>query len=82
VYKELTKIKQRLVQEEHENLQRLLRGEPAELYSANRQQANRFYTKIGPNREYPLSIRKDLLKIERQDAKIATTEQETSLNEP
>ncbi len=39
-------------------------------YSANRQQAKRFYRKIKPGKEYPLSIRKDLLKVERRDTKI------------
>ncbi|MGQ9507737.1 MAG: RNA-guided endonuclease InsQ/TnpB family protein [Candidatus Bathycorpusculaceae bacterium] len=67
----LTKIKQRLLEEEYENLQRLLHGEEAELYSANKQQAKRFYRRIKPDKEYPLSIRKDLLKIERRDTKIA-----------
>jgi putative transposase len=67
----LTKVKQRLLEEEYENLQRFLRGESAELYSANRQQAKRFYRKIKPYKEYPLSIRKDLLKVERRNTKIA-----------
>ena len=67
----LTKIKRRLLEEEYQNLQRFLNGEPIELYSANKQQAKRFYKKIKPGKEYPLSIRKDLLKIERRDAKIA-----------
>lgn len=67
----LTKIKQRLLEEEYENLQRFLRGEEAKLYSANEQQAKRFYKEIKPNKEYPLSIRKDLLKIEKRDTKIA-----------
>jgi len=61
----LTKIKRQLLEEEYENLQRFLHGEDVELYSANKQQAKRFYKKIKPDREYPLSIRKDLLKIER-----------------
>jgi len=66
----LTKIKQRFLEEEYENLQHFLHGEKAELYSANKQQAERFYKKIKPNKEYPLSIRKDLLKIERRNTKI------------
>ncbi|KPV62953.1 MAG: hypothetical protein AOA65_1537 [Candidatus Bathyarchaeota archaeon BA1] len=67
----LTKVKQRLLEEECGNLQHFLHGENAELYSANKQQAKRFYKKIKPSREYPLSIRKDLIKIERQTTKIA-----------
>lgn len=42
-----------------------------ELYSANKQQAKRFYKEVKPGREYPLSIRKDLLRIERRNTKIA-----------
>ena len=38
----LTKIKRQLLEEEYENLQRFLRGENVELYSANKQQAKRF----------------------------------------
>jgi len=67
----LTKIKRRVLEEEYHNLQRFLRGEGAELYSANKQQALRFYKKIKQNKEYPLSIRKDLLKVEKQNTKIA-----------
>lgn len=68
----LTKIKQRLLREEYDNLQRFLRGEPVKLYSANKQQAKRFYKKIKPDKEYPISVRKDLLKVERRrDTKIA-----------
>ncbi|MGC9346398.1 MAG: RNA-guided endonuclease InsQ/TnpB family protein, partial [Candidatus Bathyarchaeales archaeon] len=67
----LTKVKQLLLENEYEALQRFLRGEKAELYSANRQQAKRFYRKVKPNKEYPLSIRKDLLKVERRNTKIA-----------
>ena len=68
----LTKIKRRLLEEEYEALQLFLHGsENVALYSANKQQAKRFYKKIKPDKEYPLSIRKDLLKIEKQNTKIA-----------
>ncbi|MEX2739245.1 MAG: hypothetical protein Q6356_009280, partial [Candidatus Wukongarchaeota archaeon] len=68
----LTKIKQRLLKEEYYNLQRFLHGESVKLYSANKQQAKRFYKKIKPDKEYPISVRKDLLKVERRrDTKIA-----------
>ncbi len=56
----LTKIKQRLLKEEYYNLQRFLHGESVKLYSANKQQAKRFYKKIKPDKEYPISVRKDL----------------------
>jgi putative transposase len=67
----LTKVKQRLLEKEYKNLQRFLHGEKAEIYSANKQQAKRFYKEIKPYKEYPISIRKDLLKVERQNTKIA-----------
>lgn len=67
----LTNVKRRLLEEEYGNLQRLLQGEDVELYSANKQQAKRFYKKIKPDKEYPISIRKDLIKVERQSTKIA-----------
>ncbi|MEX2719905.1 MAG: hypothetical protein Q6362_000610 [Candidatus Wukongarchaeota archaeon] len=67
----LTKVKQQLLEEEYNNLQRFLHGETVELYSTNKQQAKRFYKKIKPNKEYPISISKDLLKVELRDTKIA-----------
>ncbi|MFB0544314.1 MAG: hypothetical protein ACETVN_01255, partial [Asgard group archaeon] len=66
----LTKVKQLLLEEEYANLQRFLRGETVELYSANKQQAKRFYKKIKSNKEYPISIRKNLLKVEKRNTKI------------
>ena len=66
----LTKVKQQLLEEEYQNLQRFLHGETVELYSANKQQAKRFYRHIKPNKEYSLSVRKDLLKIEKRSTKI------------
>jgi len=55
----LTKIKEKLLLEEYENLQKFLHGEEnVKLYSANKQQAKRYYKKIKPNKEYPLSIKK------------------------
>jgi len=69
---ELTKIKEQLLTEEYENLQRFLGGDNnIKMYSANKQQAKRFYKKIKPDKEYPLSIRKDVIKIEKRDTKIA-----------
>ncbi|MEX2722113.1 MAG: hypothetical protein Q6362_011985 [Candidatus Wukongarchaeota archaeon] len=66
----LTKVKQQLLEEEYDNLQRFLKGEPVKLYSANKQQAKRFYKMIKPNKEYPISVRKDLLKVEQRGTKI------------
>jgi len=68
----LTRIKERLLTEEYENLQKFLRGEKnVRLYSANKQQALRYYKKIKVDREYPLSIRNDLIRVEKRDTKIA-----------
>jgi putative transposase len=67
----LTRIKRQMLDHEYEGLQRFLRGDSSvELYSANKQQAQRFYTRVKPDREYPLSIRKDLIRVERRDTKI------------
>ena len=41
------------------------------LYSANKQQANRFYKVIKKGKKYPLSIRNDLIKIEHKPSTIA-----------
>ncbi len=68
----LTRIKRGILDHEYDGLQRFLQGDSsAELYSANKQQAKRFYKRVKPGREYPLSIRKDLIRVERRDTKIA-----------
>jgi putative transposase len=68
----LTNIKRQILDHEYEGLQRFLQGNSSvELYSANKQQAQRFYRRVKPEREYPLSIRKDLIRVERRDTKIA-----------
>ena len=70
---ELTNIKKELLENEYNNLQTFLQGKDAKLYSANKQQAIRFYHKaIGKaEREYPISVRKDLIEVEKQNTKIA-----------
>ncbi|MDI6820451.1 MAG: hypothetical protein QMC89_06080, partial [Candidatus Hodarchaeaceae archaeon] len=68
----LTNVKRQILDHEYEGLQRLLRGDPnVELHSANRRQAERFYRCVRPEREHPLSIRKDLIRIERRGTKLA-----------
>jgi putative transposase len=60
----LTKRKQQFLNTEYDNLQHFLQTkEDLGLYSANKQQAKRFYKTVKPFQEYPLSIRNDLLKI-------------------
>jgi len=67
----LTKIKEKLLTEEYENLQKFLHGDKnVKLYSVNKQQALRYYKKIKPNKEYPLSIRKDVIRVEKRNTKI------------
>lgn len=58
----LTKRKQALLDKEYFNLQKFLKGENVPLYSANRQQALRYYKKI-KRKEYPLSLRNDLINL-------------------
>jgi len=41
------------------------------IYSANKQQAERFYKSIEEGKEYPISIRKDLIQIEKRNTKLA-----------
>lgn len=55
------------LEQEYNNLQHYLqtnRKEDLGLYSANKQQADRFYKVIKKGKKYPISIRNDLLKIE------------------
>ncbi|MEW6603924.1 MAG: transposase [Thermoproteota archaeon] len=62
----LTSIKQSALSQEYDNLQHYLQTrEDRGLYSAIRQQADRFYKVVKKGKKYPLSIRNDLLKIEK-----------------
>jgi len=62
----LTKTKQQLLDSEYTNLQLFLKGEKdARLYSANKQQALRYYKIIKPDREYPISLRNDLIDLKK-----------------
>ena len=68
----LTNIKQEALAQEYNNLQHYLRTrEDKGLYSAIRQQADRFYKVIKRDKKYPLSIRNDLLKIEKNPNTLA-----------
>jgi putative transposase len=59
-----TKTKFNLLEEEYEKLNFFLKtGIDLGIYSANKQQALRFYKKIKQEKEYPLSIRNDLIRI-------------------
>jgi IS605 OrfB family transposase len=73
----LTKIKAERISREYQNFQLALRGEKVNLYSATRQQAKRYARKIKRNggkqiaQNHPLVIRRDLVKIEKQDTRIS-----------
>ena len=67
----LTDSKRNILNREYDNLQIFLKnGEDKGLYSANKQQALRFYKKI-KQKEYPISLRRDLIQIERKDTKLS-----------
>lgn len=52
--------------QEYDNLQHYLQTkQDLGLYSANKQQADRFYKVIKKGKKYPLSIRNDLIKVEK-----------------
>jgi putative transposase len=64
----LTRRKKELLDREYANLQRFLKDdETVPLYSANRQQALRYYRKVR-QKEYPLSLRNDLINLRKAKA--------------
>ncbi|MFQ5819161.1 MAG: RNA-guided endonuclease InsQ/TnpB family protein [Candidatus Heimdallarchaeota archaeon] len=68
----LTKIKREILNQEFDNLQHFLQtGNDLGVHSANKQQAKWFYKTIKSNKEYPVSIRKDLLRIVQRNTKLA-----------
>ena len=71
---ELRKGKEELLRQEYENFQRYLYGDKsALLYSATKQQADRFLRRvkgrIDKNKEYPLILRRDTVKLVKNDRK-------------
>ncbi|RZN60185.1 MAG: hypothetical protein EF811_06985 [Methanonatronarchaeia archaeon] len=69
---ELTNQKRKELETEYQNLQRHLQGEEdVEVYSANKQQAERFYDTIKEDNEYPISVRKDLIDVQECESDIA-----------
>ncbi|MGA9152113.1 MAG: transposase [Candidatus Nitrosopolaris sp.] len=68
----LTSTKQVTLQQEYDNLQHYLQTrEDRGLYSANKQQADRYYKIIKKTTKYPLSIRNDLIRLEHDPSSIA-----------
>ncbi|QLJ53099.1 MAG: hypothetical protein Sv326_0924 [Candidatus Fermentimicrarchaeum limneticum] len=70
----LTKSKEDRIRKEFINFQKALRGDEAELYSVNEQQAERFIgrlkKKFKRKKEYPLVIRNDSIKIKETNNKL------------
>lgn len=62
-----------LLDREYQAFQDALSGDGADLYSATKQQAERFLKKIKSpkHRHYPLILRRDVIRLERQDTDIA-----------
>ena len=68
---EATKAKQNILEDEYNNLQLYLQsGIDDGLYSANKQQADRYFKKIKKGKQYPISLRNDLIRIEKKDTKL------------
>jgi putative transposase len=64
----LTNTKLVALEQEYNNLQHYLQTkEDLGLYSANKQQADRFYKIVNKTSRYPISIRNDLIRIEHMD---------------
>ncbi|MEM3832707.1 MAG: transposase [Thermoprotei archaeon] len=64
----LTRRKKDLLDREYFNLQKFLRGDKTvPLYSANKQQALRYYQRV-KHKEYPLSLRNDLINLRKAKA--------------
>ncbi len=68
-----TNRKREILEREYHGFQNVIYGEGADLYSATKQQAERFLRKIKApkHRHYPLILRRDVIKLERQDTDIA-----------
>ncbi|KXA99324.1 hypothetical protein AKJ40_03425, partial [candidate division MSBL1 archaeon SCGC-AAA259M10] len=65
---DLTERKREALEREYKNLQKYLHeNEDVELYSANKQQADRYYEEIKAGKEYPISVRKDLIDLKIMD---------------
>jgi putative transposase len=68
----LTKKKRHAISAEYNKLQIYLQTlDDLGLHSANKQQAERSYRNVLCEREYPISIRNDLIRIERVDNKVS-----------
>ncbi|KXA93680.1 hypothetical protein AKJ66_01375, partial [candidate division MSBL1 archaeon SCGC-AAA259E22] len=65
---DLTESKRKALERGYKNLQKYLHeNEDVDLYSANKQQADRYYEEIKVGKEYPISVRKDLIDLKIMD---------------
>ena len=72
VIQDLTDTKLMALQQEYDKLQHYLQTKrDLGLYSANKQQADRFYKVVKTGKKYPLSIRNDLIRIKHNPNTIA-----------
>ncbi len=66
-----TKSKQDALNHEYNHLQAFLQeGEDKGIYSATKQQAKRYYKQIKKGKQYPISLRRDVIRVERRDTKL------------
>lgn len=66
-----TATKRNVLEEEFNNLQIYLQeGIDNGIYSANKQQAKRYFKRVKKEKRYPISIRNDLIKVEKRDTKL------------
>jgi putative transposase len=68
-----TNRKRDILEREYQGFQGVIHGEGGDLYSATKQQAERFLKKIKSpkHRHYPLILRRDIIRLERQDTKVS-----------
>jgi len=68
-----TSRKHELLEKEYQGFQNALYGDGADLYSATKQQAERFLRKVKmpKHRHYPLILRRDVIRLEKQETKVA-----------
>jgi putative transposase len=69
-----TNRKREILEKEYSSFQEALHGQEANLYSATKQQAERFQKKIKApkHKHYPVILRRDVIRLEQRDTKLST----------
>jgi putative transposase len=69
-----TNRKREILEREYSSFQEALYGQEADLYSATKQQAERFQEKIKApkHKHYPVILRRDVIRLEQQGTKLST----------